>query len=65
MIDAKILVETGDRGKPPLDCPVGEPRTFDGKTVRTTLSITRHLLAFDEGKDIEWEFPISTRNEAS
>jgi len=53
MIDAKILVETGDRGKPPFDCPVGEPWPLDGKTVRTTLSITRRLLAFDEGKDIE------------
>ena len=53
MIDAEILVETGHRGKPPLDRPVGEPWSFDGKTVRTTLPITRCLLAFDEGKDIE------------
>ena len=53
MIDAQVLVETRDRGKPPLDCPVGEPWPLDGKTVRATLPITRRLLAFDEGQDIE------------
>ena len=53
MIDAEILVETGDRSKPPFDGPVGEPRSLDGKAVRATLPITRCLLAFDEGKYIE------------
>ena len=53
MIDAEILVETGDRGKPPFDCPVGETRSLDGETIGAALPITCRLLAFDEGKDIE------------
>jgi len=53
MIDAEVLVKTGDRGKPPFDCSVRESRTFDGKPVLTALSIAGRLLAFDEGKDIE------------
>jgi len=53
MIDAEILVETSDRGKPPLDCPIGEPWSFDRKTVLATLPIISRLLVFDEGKDID------------
>ena len=52
MKDSEIFVETGDRGKPPFDCPVGEAGSLDGKPVRAALPIRRRLLALDEGKNI-------------
>lgn len=52
MKNPEIFVEASNRGKPPVNCPIGKAGTITREPLCSALSVRRGLLAVDERENI-------------